>query len=109
MISIIAKWVVYLLYGTAYAGALQPLRIAIWFETFAMVGTARGVWILSEDKSRFVKYYLSIGAVVNLLLNAYLIPVLGIDGAAWATLVTQIVTSLIAPLFFEETPLSPII
>lgn len=103
VISIIAKWVVYLLYGTAYAGALQPLRIAIWFETFAMVGTARGVWILSEDKSRFVKYYLSIGAVVNLLLNAYLIPVLGIDGAAWATLVTQIVTSLIAPLFFEET------
>lgn len=103
VISLLAKIVINILYGPAYAGALEPLRIAIWFETFSMIGTARGIWILSEDKSRYVKYYLGIGAIVNLCLNAWWIPIAGINGAAWATLVTQIVTSLIAPLFFRET------
>lgn len=88
-----------ILYGEAYLGAVETLRIAIWFETFAMIGTARGIWILCENKNKYVKYYLGIGAVVNLILNSVLIPKFGINGAAFAALVTQITTSLIAPLF----------
>lgn len=102
-VSVLGKWIVVLLYGDAYLGAVSALRIAIWFETFSMIGTARGIWILCEGKNRYVKYYLGIGALVNLLLNALWIPVWGIDGAAYATLITQIVTSLVAPLLFRET------
>jgi O-antigen/teichoic acid export membrane protein len=36
-------------------------------------------------------------------LNAFLIPSFGIEGAAAATLITQIFTSMLAPLFFKET------
>lgn len=103
VIAVLAKIIVLILYGSSYLGAVGALRITIWCETFAMIGTLRGIWIICENKNKFVKYYIAIGVVVNLVLNAILIPRTGINGAAIATLITQITTSLIAPLFFKET------
>ena len=102
-VVLLAKPVILVLYGKQYIGAVTTLQIAIWFETFSMIGTARGIWILCENKNKYVKYYLFIGVIVNLILNAVMIPAIGINGAALATLVTQITTSLISPLFFKET------
>lgn len=68
-----------------------------------MVGSARAIWILSENKNKYVKYYLAIGAVINVVLNALFIPSMGIIGASIATLFTQIITCLIAPVLFKET------
>ncbi len=103
VICVAAPLIVYILYGEAYMGAVDALRIAIWFETFSMIGMARGIWILCEDKNKYIKYYLAIGVAVNWTLNLVLIPVMGIEGAAIATLVTQITTSIISPMFFKET------
>ena len=36
-------------------------------------------------------------------MNFFFIPVWGIDGAAFATLMTQIITNFIAPLLFKKT------
>lgn len=102
-IALLARLIVVILYGSSYLGAVGALRITIWCETFAMIGTLRGIWIICENKNKYVKYYIAIGAVVNLVLNAIMIPRIGINGAAIATLITQITTSLIAPLLFNET------
>lgn len=103
MVTLFAKYIVIILYGQDYLGAIDVLKIAIWGEVFSMIGSARGIWILCENKNKYVKYYLFIGACVNLILNTLSIPVYGIKGAIIATLITQIVTSLIAPMFFRET------
>jgi O-antigen/teichoic acid export membrane protein len=103
IIFLFSSFIVKTLYGNAFLGAVSVLKIAIWFETFSMIGSARGIWILCENKNKYVKYYLGLGAVVNVILNAFLIPSFGIEGAAMATLVTQIFTSLLSPLFFKET------
>lgn len=103
LICFFSTFIIRTLYGDSYIRAANALRIAIWFETFSMIGTARGIWILSENKNKFVKYYLGIGAVVNLLLNCLMIPSWGIEGAAFATLITQITTSILAPCLFRET------
>lgn len=103
MVSFLAYFAVNLLFGKDYIGAVNALRIAIWYETFSMIGTARGIWILCENKNKYVKYLLGIGAAVNLVLNWMLIPVYGINGAAFATLVTEFVAAIVAPLFFRET------
>lgn len=92
-----------ILYGSPYLPASAPLKILIWSELFSVMGTARGIWILCENKNRYVKYYLCIGAVVNIVLNAVMIPLCGVEGAAFATLITQIVTCVIAPMFYKET------
>lgn len=92
-----------ILYGESYVGAASSLKILVWSETFAMIGSMRGVWILAEKKNKYVKYYLGMGAALNVLLNSLLIPRLGIVGASAATLATQIFTSMIAPMMFRGT------
>ncbi len=103
IVTILAPFIVYVMYGDEYMGAVDTLRIAVWLELFSMIGTARGIWILCENKNKYVKYYLFIGVIVNLVLNSLFIPWIGIIGAAIATLVTQITTSIIAPMCFKET------
>ena len=102
-VMLLGKLAIHLLYGPEYYPAITALRIVIWCEVFSMIGSARGIWILSENKNKYVKYYLFIGVIVNLILNAVLIPIFGISGAAFATLITQICTSVIAPLLFKQT------
>ena len=103
IICLFGYWVILLLFGTEYLGAVPALRVLIWSEVFSMIGTMRGIWILCEGKQKYVKYYLGIGATLNLVLNTVLIPLFGIVGAALATLITQVFTSLIAPILFKET------
>lgn len=102
-VSLFGSFIIFILYGRQYAGAIDALKVLIWCETFSMIGTARGIWIVSEGKNKYVKYYLVYGVIVNAALNYLLIPVMGIVGASIATLVTQFVTAIIAPLFYKET------
>lgn len=102
-ICLFAKQLIWILYGTRYLDAANTLKISSWYTIFAMLGTARGIWIVCEGKAKYAKYYFTMGAVVNIILNYLLIPYMGSEGAALATLVTQVITAIIAPLCFKET------
>ena len=104
VLTVFGKLVIRILYGEAYMLAYGPLIVLLWSTCFAMIGSARGsTWILAEKLNMYSKYYVFISSALNLLLNAVLIPKYGIMGAAVATLVSQITTALIAPLFFKRT------
>lgn len=103
LFTVLSNDVMMLLYGTDYSDASSTLAIILWFGIFAQLGNARGIWIVCENKNKFVKRYLFIGLIINLALNSILIPTIGINGAALATVATQVTTSLIAPLFYRET------
>ena len=102
-VNVLAHFIIKTLYGDAYLGAVMPLRILFWADAFTMLGSARQIWFICENKLKYTKYCLGIGSVMNLGLNAVLIPAYGASGAAFATLVTQVFTCLIAPLLFKET------
>ncbi len=102
-ITIFAKWIVLILYGKEYLAAVFVLRIAVWYTIFSSLGVARGIWIVCEKKNRYVKKYLFWGTIFNIILNWILIPTMGIQGAAFATLMTQLITTIVAPLFYKET------
>lgn len=106
LILLFSKWIILILYGSEYLSCRSALFIAVWYTTFAFLGSARGIWIVSENKNKYTKRYIFIGALVNLILNTLLIPKFGINGAALATLVSQITVALIAPLLFKETRIS---
>lgn len=95
-------WGICLLYGTAYAPAGLPLKIVTWYTAFSYLGVARNAWIISEGKQRYLKYMYLGAAVLNVILNCILIPPAGAAGAALASLITQIFTSMILPCFFRE-------
>ena len=105
-ITIFSKLIVEILYGQEYLGATIPLIILSWSTIFAYLGTARGVWVVCENKNKYTKRYVFWGAIVNLILNAILIPTIGICGAAIATLIAQIIVAMLAPAFYKDTKAS---
>lgn len=102
-ITLFSDLIINILYGKDYIGAKPALLISAWFPAFSYLGGARGPWVVINNKNKYSKRYIFWGAVVNLALNAFLIPKWGINGAAIATLISQIVVAFIAPLFYKET------
>lgn len=90
-----------LLYGSAYLPAVTPLRIATWYVAFSYLGVARNAWIVCNNKQYYLKYIYFGAAVINVALNFLLIPILGAAGAALASLITQIATSILLPFAFK--------
>ena len=93
--TVFAKLVVRILYGAKYAPATGALMVVVWYTTFSYLGSVRNIWILAKDKQRYLWIINLLGAVANVLLNASLIPFIGIYGAAIASLVTQFFTNVI--------------
>ncbi len=102
-VTVFGRYLIMLLYGKAYLGALESLRVAVWYSAFSFLGGVKSVWLICENKSRFVFLFAVLGAATNVLLNAIMIPWLSIKGAACATLVTQCLTNLVYPCLWKET------
>ena len=103
IVSVLSHFIIDVLYGADYAQARGPLLLMIWSTVFASLSYARAIWMISENKQKYTKQILICGVVVNLVFNLIGIPIIGMNGAAAATLVTEIICCLIAPLFFKET------
>ena len=95
VIALLAKYVVLILYGGEYLPAVSALRIIVWYTTFSYLGSVRNVWILAEGKQKYLWVINLCGAIANILLNFILIPFIGINGAALASLATQIFANVI--------------
>lgn len=97
-LCVLAKPIVTLLYGREYLGAVAPLRIVTWYTAFAYLGVARNTWVVCENAQKHLLWVYLSSALGNIALNAVLIPRYGASGAAFATLVTQIIGTIVAPL-----------
>lgn len=105
VISLLAEWIIAVLYGTPYLPAVMPLRIVVWYTAFSYLGVARNAWMVCENKQKYLKYLYLGAAVINVILNLLLIPVWGTSGAALASLITQISSTVILPVLIR--PLRP--
>ena len=103
--TVLAKPIVWVIYGEQYLPAVPILRIAVWYVLFGYYGSVRNVWILAEGKQQYLWIINLSGAVCNVLCNLVMIPVWGACGAAVASLITQIFTNFI--LCFLIKPLYP--
>lgn len=104
-IAVLAKPVIWILYGTEYGTSVNALRIVVWFSTFSYLGAVRDVWILAEKKQKYLWIINMSGAAANVILNAILIPIWGVNGAAAASLVTQFFTNVV--MGWVIRPISP--
>lgn len=95
---IFGRLIVEVLYGAEYLPTVQPLRIVVWYTTFSYLGAARNAWVVSENKQKYLKYLYVSAAAVNVVLNLVFIPLWGASGAALASLITQISTTVILPM-----------
>ena len=101
-ITLFSKYVILILYGEVYVAARGALCILCWDTAFSYLGVARSIWLVPQEKQKYEKFIALSGAVCNLVLNALLIPVWGINGAAFATLSTQVFTNFVVGFFFKD-------
>lgn len=87
---IITFWagdIIALIYGSQYYGAGTILSVHIWSGIFVFYGSASSQYLLAEGYTFITFLRTAIGAVINVMLNVFLIPVYGGMGAAIATLI----------------------
>ena len=93
--TLLAKPIVYFLYGEAYMAAVPTLRILGWMMLFSNLGMVRNIWILAEEKYDLLWRINLCGAITNVILNACMIPYWGAWGAAMASMLTQMFMNFI--------------
>lgn len=96
---LLADSIIQILYGDAFLAAVSPLQIITWYTAFSYLGVARNAWIVCENRQKYLKWVYGSAAISNVLLNLLLIPPLGASGAAVASLIAQVITTMVAPAF----------
>jgi PST family polysaccharide transporter len=99
--SFLANPLIHYLYGDSYSQAGAILAVHIWSAVFVFLGVATTPWTLAEKTMKYSLYQTLIGAVLNILLNFYMIPYYGVVGAALATALSQCISVWISNLFFK--------
>ena len=99
----VSDWIIQILYGSAFAESAAVLNIHIFSSIFVFLGVANQKWFISENFQAYNIICLGFGMVANVLLNLFLIPNYGILGAAYATLISQFIASVLGPLVFSKT------
>ncbi len=87
VVSLGADTFIQLIYGDRFEGAGIMLSIHIWSGIFVFLGSASGQYLLAEGYTMISFYRTAVGAIVNILLNFWLIPLYGGFGASIATLI----------------------
>lgn len=93
--TLLSKPLIALMYGADYKASAGVLSVAVWYITFGYYGMVRNIWILAEEKQKYLTGINVAGAVANVVLNFFLISKWGAVGAAVASLVTQFFTNVI--------------
>jgi len=101
--TLLADWVIHILYGADFQEAADVLRLYIWAGVFVSLGVASSKWLVTENLQRYSFYRTVLGAILNVGCNLWLIPIYGIKGAAFATLVAQGTVAFVSLSFFSKT------
>lgn len=102
MFLLFGEFGIWVLYGEEYLPAALPLKIVTWYTAFSFFGVARNAWMVCNEKQKYLKYMYIIAAVMNVVLNLVFIPLWGAAGAAVASLITEISTSIVFPYCIKE-------
>lgn len=86
--ALLSGWLVNALYGPLYNKAGPLLSILVWGGLFTNLGTARTVYLIAMNRTRANFLSLLSGAVINIILNYFMIPAYGAMGAVIASLVS---------------------
>jgi O-antigen/teichoic acid export membrane protein len=86
--TLLADWIILILYGADFQEAVDVMRIYIWAGVFVSLGVASSKWLVAENLQSYSFYLTALGAVLNIVCNFWFIPLYGIKGAALATIIS---------------------
>jgi polysaccharide transporter, PST family len=99
----LAKPSIALLFGAKYDESTPILLVHIWASVFVFLGVAQSCWFMAEDFLMSALQRTMMGAVINVGLNIWLIPIYGGLGAAIATVIAQAFSVFVLNIFDRRT------
>jgi PST family polysaccharide transporter len=100
-VFIFSKTIVHIFYGEQYLEASPVLSIYAWTTIPIFLGVASSQFLVAENLTKISFYRTLFGSIASIFLNLILIPRYGIKGAAWAVLISFVIT-VFSIFFFKR-------
>lgn len=100
---LLGGWLITFLFGGEYQESRQVLSIHIWSLVFVFLGVASSKWYVANNLQRLALVNTFAGAVSNIILNVIFIPVFGLVGVAYATVISYCVSALLMNFVWRES------
>lgn len=101
--NVVSYHLITILYGNEYAPAVIVLIIYMWELVVMAMGVPFANWIIAENMQIYALIFSIIGAIVNIVLNYFLIKGIGINGAAIATVIAPLSAFIIVGCLNKRT------
>ena len=101
-ITVFSSDIIRILYGEKFIAAAPVLTIYIWAGVPVFLGVANSQYLIAENFTKISFVRTNVGMVVNILLNLWLIPIWGLIGSAYATLISYTLATFFI-LFIPKT------
>lgn len=102
LVSIVGEPLVIIAFGESYRDAAPVLSIVMWSAVFASIGSVSARYFNVERMERKIAFRTVLAAILNILLNLFLIPEYGISGAAFATLICTFIANYLMDWFDKD-------
>ncbi len=99
IVSLLAYWIIYYTYGTLYMAAVPVLQILAWKTVGMGLSGSAGQLIIIEKIQKWAVIRNLIGCVACVILNYLIIPIYGIIGSAFITIVTVFISGCFSNIF----------
>jgi PST family polysaccharide transporter len=99
VIAFLSEPIVGVLYGSAYAGAGSVLAIHIFTNVPVFMGVAQGLWFTNENRTSVLMRNTMVGGVVAIMANYFLLPSMGVKGAAVSAVLSFFASGIFLNLF----------
>jgi O-antigen/teichoic acid export membrane protein len=90
-----AEAILSFIYDQYVAESVASFQLLMWVFTAMSLSLIYGTLLTAAGQLKVLNIISLIGVVLNILLNVYLIPEYGAEGAAFATLITQSLTAIV--------------
>ena len=94
-IDLLAPFIIKVMYGSDYLPSIPLLRIVTWYGLFSFIGIARNVYIVAENRQKYIWVISVLGAFFSIICNYMLIDAYGAVGAAVGAVLVQIFVNII--------------
>jgi PST family polysaccharide transporter len=103
VVTLFAEFIVRGVYGIKFEAAGPSLATLIWSEVPVFFGVVLNNALVAKNLQNYLPLSTTAGAVLNVVLNRYLIPRWGAVGSAWATNVSYTLAAILLFLVFPKT------
>ncbi len=114
---ILGKQLLYYVYGASFAVGATAFTIIIAARVFQSIYQLYSYYLMAIDHVQMAFYGVGAGITVNIVLSIILVPILGLTGAAIASLANVIISTVIGrhflhqiiPIIIERSPIGHIV